>query len=200
MRRPWWASVSAARPEKRVRKSLKKLLAESPGLAEPEQHERHHAMRIAAKRLRYTLELARPVYSTALPGRLHERGSGEYDLANTADTAKRLQTLLGEVHDCDVWVKTFEEFARKEAAEIQVFFGNSQRFERLRPGLDYLCQERKGRRRQVFAELVAFWQTLKGQGVWERLAAILESGGHGKPSPRIVLQAEDAVTRDRRSG
>ena len=29
----------------------------------PEQHERHHAMRIAAKRLRYTLELARPVYS-----------------------------------------------------------------------------------------------------------------------------------------
>ncbi len=148
---------------KGVRKRLKKLLDESPGLAHPEQHERHHAMRIAAKRLRYTLELAKTVYAGTPAGG---------DLANTADAAKKLQTLLGEIHDCDVWVKAFEEFARKESAEIQVYFGGPQRFERLRFGLDYLCQERKDRRRQVFAELVAFWQTLKDQGVWDRLAAV----------------------------
>lgn len=154
---------------KSVRKRLKKLLAESPGLADPEQHERHHAMRIAAKRFRYTLELARPVYSGAPAGSAPASG----ELASTGDAAKRLQTLLGEVHDCDVWVNTFEDFARTEAAEIEIYFGSSKRFERLRPGLDYLCRERKDRRRQVFTELVAFWQTLKDQGLWDRLASIL---------------------------
>src|SRR5208282_3217608 len=98
---PFVASAHAARQaEKCVRKRLKKLHDEASGLAAPEQHERHHAMRIAAKRLRYTLELARPVYSS--------------QMAKTVDVVKRLQTLLGEVHDCDVWGAIFEEFANKE--------------------------------------------------------------------------------------
>jgi CHAD domain-containing protein len=153
---------------KNVRKRLKKLLAEAAGLAAPEEHERHHAMRIAAKRLRYTLELARPVYADDPAGG---------DLATSTEAVKRLQTLLGEIHDCDVWVETFAEFARQEAGEIQLYFGASQRFERLRPGIDYLRQERKDRRQQVFGELVAFWQELKDRGVWDRLATILEWGG-----------------------
>ena len=65
----------------------------------------------------------------------------------------------------------------RNAGEIQLYFGSPQRFERLRPGLDYLRQERKDRRRQAFGELVTFWQELKDQGVWDRLAAILEWGG-----------------------
>ena len=77
---------------KSVRKRLKKLLDEARGLADAEQHERHHAMRIAAKRLRYTLELARPIASPIS--------------AEIGDAVKKLQTLLGEVHDCDVWVGT----------------------------------------------------------------------------------------------
>ena len=166
---------------KRVRKSLKHLLDESSGLADPEQHERHHAMRIAAKRLRYTLELARPVYSG--------------DLADTGDSAKKLQTLLGEIHDCDVWVRTFEEFARKEAAEIKVYFGGSKRFERLRPGLDYLCQERKDRRRQVFGDLVAFWQELKERGVWERLTAILEQGGSTVKASDFPIRSDNIAEK-----
>ena len=101
------------------------------------------------------------------------------DLANTADAVKKLQTLLGEIHDCDVWVEKFAEFAHKESGEIQLYFGSPQRFERLRPGLDYLRQERKDRRRQVFGELVAFWQELKDRGVWDRLATIVE-WGNGK--------------------
>ena len=150
---------------KSVCKRLKKLLDEAAGLAAPDQHERHHAMRIAAKRLRYTLELARPAYADDLAGG---------DLASSTEAVKRLQTLLGEIHDCDVWVETFAEFARQEAGEIQLYFGGSQRFERLRPGLDYLRQERKDRRQQVFGELLAFWQELKDRGVWDRLATILE--------------------------
>ena len=163
---------------KSVRKRLKKLFDESPGLADPEQHEQHHAMRIAAKRLRYTLELAKPVYSS--------------DLASTGNAVKKLQTLLGEIHDCDVWVEKFKEFAHKESSEIRVYFGSSQRFERLRHGLDYLRQERKDRRCQVFGELVTFWQELKDQGLWDRLATILEWGGTRAKSQETLKDSSAA--------
>lgn len=152
---------------KSVHKRLRKLLDEAAGLADPEQHARHHAMRIAAKRLRYTLELVKPVYFGNLAGG---------DLANRTDAVKRLQTLLGEIHDCDVWVEKFAEFAHEETGEIQLDFGSSQPFERLLPGFNYLRQEREERRSQTFGELVTFWQELKDQGVWDRLATLLECG------------------------
>ena len=161
-----WARRQA---EKNVRRRLVNLLDESPGLADPDQHERHHAMRIAVKRLRYTLELARPLCS------------GE--LAEIGDAVKKLQTLLGEIHDCDVWIKNLDQFARKEAARLQFCFGGPQRFERLRPGLDYLREQRKAHRDRVFGELVAFWQTMSDQGTWDRLATVLKPDSAEPPSP-----------------
>ncbi len=145
---------------KSVRKGFKQLVEEAAGLADPEKYERHHAMRIAAKRLRYTLELARPVYAS--------------NLVEIGDTVKKLQTLLGEIHDCDVWIENFAEFAQKESCEIQLYFGSPQRFERLRPGLDYLRQERQDRRGRAFHELVTYWQELEDRGTWDNLATILE--------------------------
>ena len=162
------SEYAIAQAGKSIRKRLKQLLAESRGLADPEQHERHHAMRIAAKRLRYTLELARPVYSGELAAS---------NLADTVSAVKRLQSLLGEIHDCDVWIESFADFARMESGEIELCFGGSQRFERLRPGLDYLQQERNDRRREAFSELAAFWQDLKDRGVWDRLGTLVEWGG-----------------------
>ena len=155
---------------KGVSKRRKELWQEAPGLAAPEDQERHHAMRIAAKRLRYTLELARPAY----PG-----DGGE--LTEAAEAAKRLQSLLGEIHDCDVWTETFAEFSRQEANEIQRQFGNLQRFERIRGGLEHLRQDRSERRSEVFAELVAYWQELKEKGLWDRLAIVMEWGGDKSP-------------------
>ncbi|MFN2455035.1 MAG: CHAD domain-containing protein [Pyrinomonadaceae bacterium] len=49
-----------------------------------------HRMRIAAKRLRYALELFTPCW-------------GE-PLASLAEEIAGLQTSLGELHDCDVWI------------------------------------------------------------------------------------------------
>jgi CHAD domain-containing protein len=157
---------------KRLRKKQKQLLRESAGLVDPEQHELHHAMRIAAKHLRYTLELARPIYAGAL--------------ADADEAIRKLQTLLGEIHDCDVWVASFEEFAEREAGEIQLTFGTPQPFERLRPGLDCLCQERRARRRQVFDELAAFWQELKEREIWDRLEKVLERSGTGAKGQELA--------------
>ncbi len=149
-------------------KRLKKLLAEATGLDNAEHSDRHHAMRIAAKRLRYTLELI--------------RSFGPSEIDAVTESVKKLQTLLGEIHDCDVWAENLSAFARTEAVQIYAFFGDSRRFDRLRPGLDHLREDRKVHREQVFGELVAFWRELGEKRVWEHLFELLKSGGTPEPS------------------
>jgi hypothetical protein len=61
---------------------------------EPRNVEALHDMRIAAKRLRYVLELTSPVF-------------GE-PAEKAAKRAKKLQDLLGEIHDCDETVPRVE--------------------------------------------------------------------------------------------
>lgn len=57
----------------------REILAENPGAAEL------HALRLATKRLRYTLELFRPCYGPGLAARI--------------DSLRLLQQLLGEIND-----------------------------------------------------------------------------------------------------
>jgi hypothetical protein len=66
----------------------------SPAILDPANVEALHDMRIAAKRLRYVLELTTPVF-------------GE-PAAAAAKRAKALQDLLGEIHDCDETVPRVE--------------------------------------------------------------------------------------------
>jgi CHAD domain-containing protein len=67
-------------------------LAELRGLAEPAldpaASEAQHDLRIAAKRLRYLLELTEACFGP--------------EAAEARRFAKRLQTVLGDLHDCDV--------------------------------------------------------------------------------------------------
>lgn len=62
-----------------------------------------HNMRIAAKRLRYVLELTAPALGSAA-----EAG---------ARAAKRLQDLLGEIHDCDEAIPVVERHVERLRAE-----------------------------------------------------------------------------------
>lgn len=66
---------------------LKELCSFSPQALDPAEAEALHDMRIAAKRLRYVLELTKPALGPSAPG--------------GARTAKKLQDLLGRIHDCD---------------------------------------------------------------------------------------------------
>jgi CHAD domain-containing protein len=63
------------------------------GLYTPFESERLHEMRIAGKRLRYAIELFAEGWDTKI--------------LNVAKRAARLQSSLGLLHDCDVWIESF---------------------------------------------------------------------------------------------
>ncbi len=119
---------------------LDEMLPHQDSLADPAAHQEHHAMRIAAKGLRYTLEISKPVYS------------GQLDDSIVA--MKNLQTLLGELHDCDVWSEHLDAFGAKEKKRILKHFGHPGPFARLDVGIEHLRQERRRRRVEVFGKLV----------------------------------------------
>jgi CHAD domain-containing protein len=72
---------------------LKELEKLSNGLFQPFEVETLHEMRIAAKRLRYAVELFQQCWGRSI--------------ASYAKRAARMQTTLGDLHDCDVWIESF---------------------------------------------------------------------------------------------
>jgi CHAD domain-containing protein len=79
---------------------VRELLAASPPPAEL------HAVRLATKRLRYTLELFRPCYGQGLEIRLAE--------------LQRLQQVLGEINDCAAAERLIEGVIPASAARSHV--------------------------------------------------------------------------------
>lgn len=69
---------------------LKQLRAAADSLYRPQRTKQLHKMRIMAKRLRYAVELFAPCWGD--------------ELKKCATEIARLQTSLGELHDCDVWI------------------------------------------------------------------------------------------------
>ena len=160
--------------------NLEAMLPYQDSLADPEDQERHHAMRIAAKRLRYTVEISKPVYGGQLDG--------------TLDAIKKVQTLLGEVHDCDVWIEHLRTFAGKERARILRRFGHAGAFARLQLGTEYLQQDRRKHRQQVFRELVDYWQELDRQRQWEKLVNMVRAQGGQSAVPELPAEATSKTT------
>ncbi len=72
---------------------LRELEKLSNSLYRPLEIESLHEMRIAAKRLRYALELFQQCWGRSI--------------ASYAKRAAQIQSALGDVHDCDVWIESF---------------------------------------------------------------------------------------------
>jgi CHAD domain-containing protein len=74
--------------EQIVRTRLEELRSLAPVALEPSAASAQHDMRIAAKRLRYVLEITGPCFGQ--------------EAKSARAAAKQLQGVLGEIHDCDV--------------------------------------------------------------------------------------------------
>ncbi len=143
-------------------------------LADPNDYARHHQMRIAAKHLRYTMEIYRPAFGGRLDAAL--------------DVMKQIQAYLGEVHDCDVWVADLERLQCKEARRIEKRFGHAGPMAGLEPGIRLLREDRAARRRQGFQALGCYWRGLTEQGFWEELVEAVE--GPAWTRPQVLAAGE----------
>jgi CHAD domain-containing protein len=102
---------------------LKELEKLSGGLFKPFDVKTLHDMRIAAKRLRYAVELFQPCWGHAI---------GSY-----AKRVARIQSALGEVHDCDVWIESLgkpitDAHKQKQHQHVEAFVWLMNHFIKLR--------------------------------------------------------------------
>jgi CHAD domain-containing protein len=131
------------------------MLALERFVPQAEKTEEHHQMRIAAKKLRYTLEIFSPLY--------------ESGFKESLDSAKETQKRLGEIHDCDVWVQFLNDFLEQERERTVEYFGHDQLMQRLAPGIEFLRQDRAALRATAYQEFVAFWNEARQKNTWDEL-------------------------------
>jgi CHAD domain-containing protein len=154
--------------ERIVRTRLDELFGFMPEAAEPTASRAQHDMRIAAKRLRYVLEVTGSCF-------------GAY--AETAvKHVKDLQDLLGELHDCDVHLPEVAAFLEElvDADAASVAGGHAAANRNSYAGLVALQVELKARRQRLFADFLDFWSDLERKGFRPRLEfAVTERAGGG---------------------
>src|SRR5262249_37181006 len=146
---------------KALRTQLKALQAYTSYVPQPECSTELHAMRIAAKRLRYTMQACASLYPDTLKVPVR--------------TVRTLQTMLGDIHDCDAWAYDLPQFLAAERDRTLVYFSQVEPFTPLIPGILALQENRQQYRAQRYQEFVAFWNQAQEEGVWERLQQTLEA-------------------------
>ena len=84
--------------------------------------------------------------------------------------ARKIQTDLGDIHDCDVWIlQTLPGFLAEERARARTHFGRPQPLAEFRPGIAALLRDRRKRRNAAAREFLRFWEKLRREKTWERL-------------------------------
>ncbi|TMK42221.1 MAG: CHAD domain-containing protein [Actinobacteria bacterium] len=147
----------------------------APGALDPDDPRSLHDMRIAAKRLRYLLELTAPCF-------------GPY-AGKAAKRARELQELAGEVHDCDVMLpRIHDHLARLRAEDAHRL---SERYREnggqepaalartpgrnLYRGLELLAAHYQARRELAHERFVVRWREIDKEGMRRRLRVALRS-------------------------
>jgi hypothetical protein len=155
--------------ERIVRVRLDELYGFVPAALDPERTDTLHDLRIAAKRLRYILEVAEPCF-------------GPY-ADKARKRAKELQDLLGEIHDCDVTrPRVLALAAELQAADTRDVLARADGAGDLDPtlvaasghaaawrGLTTLAVFLAARRALLFERFLELWRDLERQGFRARL-------------------------------
>jgi CHAD domain len=145
-----------------IRVRLDELCGFMPQAADPQEVVALHDMRIAAKRLRYILEITNHCF-------------GPY-AGKAVKQVKDLQDLLGEIHDCDVHLPEVAEFAERLLAEDVATLHDSGTdapakgpHARDHAGLAALQVHLRARRRLLFDRFLELWGEYERKGFRARL-------------------------------
>ncbi|MGA2239528.1 MAG: YfcE family phosphodiesterase [Candidatus Bathyarchaeia archaeon] len=110
---------------------------------------KHHELRIAAKRLRYTMEIFSSLYKE--------------ELKEQISLMKQLQDVLGEIHDYDVWVQEFSVYMQGVPDDAR--YGASK-------ALNHAAEMRKSR----YKDFVSLWDNAVAKGLFGNIRRVTETG------------------------
>lgn len=145
----------------------------APSALAPEGVDDRHQMRIAAKRLRYVLELTGDCFGEAAESARKE--------------AKTLQTVLGDIHDCDLMIpRVLAQIETLRGRDTLALLARADGAPDLDPGLlagapnrvayrglDLLVVHLTARRALLFERFRDLWAYQDERGVWTSLEAAL---------------------------
>ena len=159
--------------ERIVRVRLDELTSFMPKAADPKEVVALHDMRIAAKRLRYILEVTGPCFGPYASG--------------AVKMVKELQDLLGEIHDCDVQLPEVAAFLEELVAEDVAAAGESPKDlarvpnRRTYAGLMALEVHLRARRNALFEQFLELWRDYERKGFTARLAFAISERSQSQP-------------------
>jgi CHAD domain-containing protein len=143
---------------------MAELLAFEPVIEDPAQVVELHKMRIAGKRLRYTLEL-------------YVAHTGDR-LLTSIERMKTIQDYLGNIHDIDVLVPLLQAHlisclnATKGAGEIAgayiTDFGAAE-------GMAKFCRIKRAEREQAYRDFLVEWRKMRMDGYFDSLWSLVRS-------------------------
>jgi CHAD domain-containing protein len=172
-------SAIPARAAFRIRKRISTLLSFGPWVIHPEAVAEHHATRIAAKKLRYTMEVYGPAY----------RNNLEKPLARV----KKIQEILGDVHDCDVWIDQITTLLLRERTLLRSGKKTGRPDTLTLASLKYLLHDRETERKRRYRQFVRYWQALERVQLWDELRTFLDTGRKSSFRPPPSYPEPDAA-------
>ncbi|MFA5117348.1 MAG: CHAD domain-containing protein [Candidatus Omnitrophota bacterium] len=137
------ADTFLARKKAMILKRLDTLLDLAPYVFKPKKTKELHRMRIAAKKLRYTLEIFRPSHKG-------KRFDG-YIYAS-----RDIQDSLGDLHELDLLIEVLSGFLKGPDKGLKATAA-------------YLTRECAGLRKGVYGKFVSLWKNLRKTRLWEKL-------------------------------
>jgi CHAD domain-containing protein len=140
-----------------IRQRLKDFNTAGSCLYVPYEVKDHHELRILAKRLRYSVELFSVCWGK--------------EFAAWAKEVAQLQTSLGELHDCDIWIAELgtwlKRLARKATLEPHEV--------KMRAGATWLLKHLAADRMRHYRDALATWEQWQADGFIEQLEHLLDS-------------------------
>ena len=119
-----------------------------------------HAMRIRAKHLRYTMEAFDELYGEQIKPFISQ--------------LKKIQDLLGSIHDADVWLEMIPNFIQEEGQRIEAYFGHTRPVRRLLPGLKAFADDRLRVRADDYQGFIKLWDKSLESRIWEELTVLVQ--------------------------
>ncbi len=190
----------AGRLDENAARIVRTRVGELTDLAEvardPGEVKAQHDLRIAAKRLRYVLELT------------------GFCLGRPAETALRrardLQEVLGEMHDCDEMLprvrQHIADLQDRDAEAVRALAGSAKSLDPALAievprhseyeGLEALAISLGAKRRLMFDRFAEFWRRQEELGTWARLERAAEAQLERSRQARKAAKAASAVERD----